>query len=140
MSAVATPAQPRAKKAAPATVEFVAVIPAAVPGRDTFASHAFYRASEAEAVLRTAAEDGDDSASSNALWGVMTLVGQALTELEMFHITPTYDQCFNVRCLMDQAIGILVFFDDDLVVDAGGTLLVMARDMLVKGMEGLSHG
>lgn len=139
MSAVDAPTQPRAKKSAPATVEFVVASPAPAPSQDTFASHAFYRASEAEAVLRTAAEDGDDSASSNALWGAMTLVVQALTKLEMFHMAPTYDQCLNALCLMDQAVGILAFFEDDLVVDAGGTLLVMARDMLAEGMEGLSH-
>ena len=69
----------------------------------------------------------------------MTLIGQALTELEWFHMTPTYDACLSVKCLMDQAIAILSFFDGNLVLEACGTLLVMARDILVKGMEGISH-
>lgn len=112
---------------------------APAPNQDTFASLAYYCSREAEAVLRTVAEDGTNAPESEALWGVMTICGILLNDMDRFHLQPTLGACEDVLCYMDQAIGILSFFDGDLVVDAGGRLLCMARDTLVAGMEGLSY-
>lgn len=113
----------------------------AAPSKDTFASTAWYRASEAEAVLRTVAEDGTNNTNSDALWGAMTIVGIACNELERFQFHPTTDDCNSVLCYLQQATGVLAFFDDkgDIVLSAGETLLNMAMDILLQGMEGVSN-
>ena len=143
MNAVATQTQPKSRKTSPASAPAAPVDAqesnAAAPNKDTFASLAYYCSSEAEAVLRTVAEVGTNDAKSEALWGVMTICGILLNDMERFHLQPTLGACDGVLCYMDQAIGILNFFDGDLVVDAGGRLLRMARDILVAGMEGLSY-
>lgn len=143
MNSVATPTRPKARKASPAPASATPVDAqesnAVAPSKDTFASLAYYCASEAEAVLRTAAEGGANAPENDALWGVMTICGLMLNEIERFHLQPTLGACDGVLCYMDQAIGILNFLDGNLVLDAGGRLLCMARDILVAGMEEISY-
>lgn len=101
----------------------------------TFASVAFHRASEAEAVLRTVAEDGSDDASNDAVWGVMTIVGILLNDLERIHSQPSLDDCQPVLCHLEQAIGILSFLKGDVVLNAASTLLQASLTTLVSEME-----
>ncbi|WP_426307750.1 hypothetical protein ACN9MJ_10420 [Acidovorax facilis] len=122
---VATPPLPQAPVAASQ-----AIAPA-----QSFASVALQRASEAEAVLRTVAEDGSDDASNDAVWGVMTIVGILLNDLERIHNQPSLDDCQYVLCHLEQAIGMLSLFTGDLVLNATSALLNASLTSLISDLE-----
>ena len=112
---------------------------AQTPRQETFAETAWYRAGEAEAVLLAIAEnDGGDA----ALWGVITVVGEATKALAQNVDVPTRSKCLESSLLLDQAIALIEFVADrdaDLAVDAGMTLLVLARSVLDQGRKGLPN-
>lgn len=101
----------------------------------SFASAALSRASEAEAVLRTVAEDGSKDAANDAVWGVMTIVGIVLDDLERIQSQPSVNECQYVVCHMEQAIGILSFLKGDAVLNAASTLLQASLTSLAADME-----
>lgn len=109
-------------------------IPASSSSKDTFASTAWYRASEAEAVLRTYAED----AGKEEDWAILTVVNAATAILSRTHENPSDSDCNKAIAFFEQAIAIGSMVTDarpDLLLDAGLTILVLARDILEKGPE-----
>jgi hypothetical protein len=121
---VEEPPLPKQQEATPRTV----TLPA------PFASAALSRASEAEAVLRTVAEDGSKDAANDAVWGVMTILGIVLNDLERIQNQPSVNECQYVVCHMEQAIGILSLLKGDTVLNATSTLLQASLATLVKEM------
>lgn len=119
-------AKPPHPKAPPARV----IAPAA-----NFAAMALTLASEAEAVLRTVAEDGSDDARNDAVWGVMTIVGIVLDDLERIHSEQSLDDCRPVICHLEQAIGMLGLFTGDAVLNAGSSLLRASLTSLIQDSE-----
>ena len=119
-------AKPPHPKAPPARV----VAPAA-----NFAAMALTLASEAEAVLRTVAEDGSDDARNDAVWGVMTIVGILLNDLERIHSEQSLEDCRPVICHLEQAIGMLGLFTGDAVLNAGSSLLRASLTSLIQDLE-----
>lgn len=101
----------------------------------SFAGIALTRATEAEAVLRTVAEDGADDARSDAIWGVMTIVGILLNDLERIHSKPSLNDCQYVLCHLEQAIGMLSLITGDVVLNAASTLLQASLVSLASDME-----
>lgn len=101
----------------------------------TFAAMALTLASEAEAVLRTIAEDGSDDARNDAVWGVMTIVGIALNDLERIHSEQSLEDCRPVICHLEQAIGVLSLFTGDAVLNAGSSLLRASLTSLIQDLE-----
>ena len=100
-----------------------------------FAAMALTLASEAEAVLRTVAEDGSDDARNDAVWGVMTIVGILLNDLERIHSEQSLEDCQSVVCHMEQAIGMLSLFTGDVVLSAAGALLKASMTSLISDLE-----
>ncbi|MFT3815231.1 MAG: hypothetical protein QM740_17935 [Acidovorax sp.] len=111
---------------------------AVTQSRDTFASTAYCRAGEAEAVIRAHAEaSGHEHARA-----VLTIVEVATGILSRIHEAPGATDCQTASNLLSQAIavGSLVTDDEpDLLLDAGLTILVLAKDILDKGREELPH-
>lgn len=100
-----------------------------------FAAMALTLASEAEAVLRTVAEDGSDDSRNDAVWGVMTIVGILLNDLERIHGEQSLEDCRPVICHLEQAIGMLGLFTGDVVLNAGSSLLRASLSSLIKDLE-----
>lgn len=100
-----------------------------------FAEMALTLASEAESVLRTVAEDGSDDARNDAVWGVMTIVGILLNDLERIRSEQSLDDCQSVVCHMEQAIGMLSLFSGDVVLSAAGALLKASLTSLISDLE-----
>ncbi|WP_028605524.1 hypothetical protein [Ottowia thiooxydans] len=109
---------------------------------DTFATDAWGRVCEAEAVLRAEIEGCNTDFRTNGLWGVMFIIGSAANDLERFHIQPSYDDCWGVLRGLEQATGILDVFgrhEESLILNACGSLIGMAESRLKAGMENLRH-
>lgn len=107
-------------------------IPASSSRKDTFASTAWYRASEAEAVLRTYAED----AGKEEDWAILTVVNAATAILSRTHENPSDSDYYTASCYLGQAIAIGSMVTEswpDLLLDAGLTILVLAKDILDNG-------
>ena len=119
-------AKPPHPKAPPARV----IAPAT-----NFAAMALTLASEAEAVLRTVAEDGSDDARNDAVWGVMTIVGILLNDLERIDGEQSLEDCRPVICHLEQAIGMLGLFAGDVVLNAGSSLLKASLTSLITDLE-----
>ena len=129
-SAGATKHQRAAKPPHPKAPPTRVIAPAA-----TFAAMALTLASEAEAVLRTVAEDGSDGARNDAVWGVMTIVGILLNDLERIHGEQSLEDCRPVICHLEQAIGMLGLFTGDAVLNAGSSLLRASLTSLIQDLE-----
>lgn len=89
-----------------------------------YAQEALRLITQGEAVLRTVAEaDTTGDARAEAIWGLMTLIGLALQELEQ--VEPPFPQSTieSARCYLTQAIGVLSFLEREPLLAAVGTLL-----------------
>ncbi|GAB2532032.1 hypothetical protein [Simplicispira piscis] len=152
MSAVVTPTRPKASKApAPPPPEKGAAepdapdvgIPASELGKDTFASIAWYRASEAEAVIRACAENYD---SRDCVWGVSTILGACTDLLSRINEAPTCSGLQNASNYLAQAIDVASLLCSEVnglpgeqLLDAGLSLMVLAKDILDAGHGAQGH-
>lgn len=111
---------------------------AGAPPADTFASTAWYRAAEAEAVLRACAE----SEITEAAWGAVTVLDCANEILSRTHETPNAKDCQTVSNLYSQALAIIELIQvetADHLLDAGHTIIFLAKEILDAGREELHH-
>ncbi len=148
MSAVATPSRSKPAKAKLATRQPSSVDPlghaaapapnvaesTSAPSTKTFATTAWHRSVEAEAVLRTYAEEAGDDRS----WAVLTITQAATAILDRTHDAPTAEDCQSASNYFAQAIEVGCLFadvDPSLLLDASLTILVLAKEILDKGVE-----